>query len=155
METVNQDNQAIEITGKTFTQAEVDAIVGDRLKRDRQKYADYDALKEKANKFDQMEEASKSELQKAMEQAAALQTELDSIKAANAIRDIRQKIAEETGVPASLITGTTEDECRDQAKGIIDFKQAKAYPVVRDGGEVTERLKATPQQQFAEWLDKT
>ena len=32
---------------KTFTQAEMDAIIGDRLARERQKYADYDSLKEK------------------------------------------------------------------------------------------------------------
>lgn len=156
METVNQDNnQAIENTERTFTQAEVDTIVSERLKRDRQKFADYDELKEKAGKYDEMEEANKSELQKAVEQAAALQSELDSIKASNAIRDIRQKVAEETGVPASLITGTTEDECREQAKGIMEFKQTKAYPAVRDGGEVTGQIKGTTAQQFAEWLDKT
>ena len=122
METVNQGNtQATENPEKTFTQAEVDAIVGDRLKRDRQKYADYDALKEKADKFDQMEEASKSELQKAVEQAAALKNELDSIKAENMVRDIREKVANETGVPASLLTATTEDECTDQAKAILAY----------------------------------
>ena len=97
METVNQENKATENTEKTFTQAEVDAIVGDRLKRDRQKYADYDALKEKAEKFDAMEEANKSELQKAIERGDALQNELNTMKAANTVRDMREKVAEETG----------------------------------------------------------
>lgn len=155
METVNQENtQATENPEKTFTQAEVDAIVGDRLKRDRQKYADYDALKEKADKFDQMEEASKSELQKAVEQAAALQNELDSIKAENMVRDIREKVANETGVPASLLTATTEDECTDQAKAILAYANPSGYPNVRDGGEVTNTGKMTTKQQFAEWASK-
>ena len=46
METVNQD-QAIETqqTEKTFTQADVDRIVSERLKRDRETRADYEALK--------------------------------------------------------------------------------------------------------------
>lgn len=155
METVNQGNtQATENPEKTFTQAEVDAIVGDRLKRDRQKYADYDALKEKADKFDQMEEASKSELQKAVEQAAALQNELDSIKAENMVRDIREKVANETGVPASLLTATTEDECTDQAKAILAYANPSGYPNVRDGGEVTNTGKMTTKQQFAEWASK-
>lgn len=137
-----------------FTQAEVDAIVGDRLKRDRQKYADYDALKEKATKFDQMEEANKSELQKAIERGDALQTELDAIKSANAIRDIRAKVAEETGVPANLLTAATEEACAEQAKAILEYAKPAGYPAVRDGGEVNHTGKMTTRQQFAEWAQK-
>ena len=62
-------------TEKTFTEEDVNRIVTDRLHRERQKYEgiDLDALKEKAAKFDEMEEASKSELQKANEKAAELE----------------------------------------------------------------------------------
>ena len=56
--------------GKTFTQAELDAAIESRLTRERAKFADYEALKAKAEKFDKAEEAAKSELQKAQEQAA-------------------------------------------------------------------------------------
>ena len=154
METVNQDTKATENTEKTFTQAEVDAIVGDRLKRDRQKYADYDALKEKAEKFDAMEEANKSELQKAIERGDALQNELNSMKAANTVRDMREKVAEETGVPAYLLTATTEEECAEQAKAILEYANPKGYPNVRDGGEVQRTGKPTTRQQFAEWANK-
>ena len=152
METVKQD--ATEITEKTFTQSELDAIVSDRLKRDRQKYADYDALKEKATRFDQLEEASKSELQKAIERGDALQSELEKIKAENSIRDIRSKVAEETGVPASLLTASTEEGCTEQAKAILEFSTPKGYPAVRDGGEVTHMGKPTTKQQFAEWANQ-
>lgn len=37
---------------RTFTQAEVNSIVADRLTRERTKYADYDDLKTKAQQFD-------------------------------------------------------------------------------------------------------
>ena len=47
-------NQVIEAPEKTFTQEEVNQIVGDRLKRESAKYADYDALKTKAEKFDEV-----------------------------------------------------------------------------------------------------
>ena len=47
---------------KTFTQAELDAVVKDRLKREREKYSDYEDLKAKAAKFDEAEEANKTEL---------------------------------------------------------------------------------------------
>lgn len=147
--------KATEITEeKTFTQAEVDAIVGDRLKRDRQKYADYDALKEKAEKYDKLEEENKSELQKAVERADAAQNELDALKSANAIRDIRDKVAEETGVPVSLLTATTEEDCKAQAQAILDYAKPTGYPQVKDGGEVSRTGKMTTKQQFAEWASK-
>lgn len=34
--------------GKTFTQEELDRIVGERVRRERDKYADYEELKSKA-----------------------------------------------------------------------------------------------------------
>ena len=77
-ETVNQEATTTTATEpeRTFTQTEVDAIVRDRLQRERNKYADYEAYKEKAEKFDAAEEAQKSELQKATERASALEAEL-------------------------------------------------------------------------------
>lgn len=153
-ETVKQENQQTENTEKTFTQAEVDAIVGDRLKRDRQKYADYETLKEKADKFDELEESNKSELQKAIERGDALQVELDKLKGANAIRELRNKVAEETGIPAHLLTGKTEEECREQAEAIAEYAKPSGYPNVRDGGEVRNTGKPTTRQQFAEWANE-
>lgn len=149
-ETVNQ-----EVAEKTFTQEEVDAIVGDRLKRERGKYADYDAMKEKAEKFDALVEQNKSELQKAVERADSLQAELEALKSANSVRDIRQRVADNTGVPVSLLTGTTEEDCETQAKAILEFSHPSGYPSVRDGGEVTKRVgKLSTRDQFAEWADK-
>ena len=52
---------------RTFTQAELDALIGDRLRRERDKYSDYDDLKERAEKWAEHEEAQKSEIQKAHE----------------------------------------------------------------------------------------
>lgn len=152
METVNQE--VTEATERTFTQAEVDAIVGDRLKRDRAKYSDYDDLKAKAAKFDELEEANKSELQKAVELNQTLQTELDALKNANALRDIRSKVAEETGVPMNLLTADTEEACRTQAEAILGFAKPTGYPNVRDGGEVTNVGKPSTRQQFANWASE-
>lgn len=78
---------------RTFTQAEMNAIISDRLSRERSKYADYDDLKAKAQQFDAAQEAGKTELQKANEKAAKLQAQLDSMTKANTLRDIRGKVA--------------------------------------------------------------
>lgn len=52
---------------RTFTQAELDRILADRLSREREKYSDYDSLRERASKWAEHEEAQKTELQRAQE----------------------------------------------------------------------------------------
>lgn len=153
--TVKQDaTEATEVAQeqeKTFTQAELDAIVGDRLKRERAKYEGFDAYKAKAEKLDAIEEQSKTELEKATEKANALQAELDQLKRADEIRSVREKIAAETGVPASLLTAETEEDCTAQAQALMAWAKP-SYPAVKDGGEVTGTSKRTTRQQFADWF---
>lgn len=156
-ETVNQGIgiENAEQEEKTFTQADLDRIVTERLSRERAKYSDYDALSKKAARLDQLEEASKAELQKATEKASALQAELDALKSAETLRVMRETISAETGVPAALLTAGTEEDCRDQAKAILAFAKPDAYPAVRDGGEAKSGpRKATTRQQFADWFNK-
>lgn len=139
---------------RTFTQDEVNAIVADRLKRESTKYSDYDSLKEKASKFDEMEEANKTELQKATEKANTLQKQLDDLTRSNSVRDIRDKIASETGVPSNLLSGETEEACKAQAEAILQFAQKpNPYPSVKDGGEVQNNNgKKSVQDQFSDWF---
>lgn len=67
---------------KTFTQDQVDRIVQDRLARAKATPpADYDDLKAKAAKFDELEQANKTELEKAQERAAQLEKEAADAKA--------------------------------------------------------------------------
>ena len=153
-ETVNQEPATvIEGSEKTFTQTELDQIISERLKREREKYLDYDSLKEKADKLDKIEEDAKSELQKATERAEKLQTELSELKHAEEVRSIRDKVAKETGVPASLLTGDTEEACNEQAEGILSFKTNVNYPTVKDGGEIQKTVEGSTRQQFAEWAN--
>lgn len=154
METVNQEvNATQEQQEAKFTQADLDRIVKDRLTREREKYGDYDALKAKADKFDEIEEASKTELQKATEKAKALQDELDAFKKAESLRTMREKVAHDTGVPVTLLTAESEDACKEQAKQILEFSRPSGYPQVRDGGEVRTSGKKSTRDSFAEWFN--
>ena len=121
-------------TERTFTQAEMNAIISDRLNRERTKYADYDDLKAKAQQFDAAQEAGKTELQKANEKAAKLQAQLDSLTKANTLRELRAKVAAATGVPAELLSGDTEESCTAQAQAILKFAKP-GYPILPGGGE--------------------
>ena len=150
-ETVNQETATNVNEVKTFTQAELDKILGERLAREREKYADYDSLMEKAKKLDQIEEDAKTELQKAQERAEKLQAELSTMKHTEEVRAIRDKVAQTTGVPASLLTGDTEEACNEQAAGILSFKTSTGYPTIKDGGEIQINNKVDARTAFNEW----
>lgn len=153
-ETVNQGTHTTGQTqpARTFTQAEVDAMIGERLSRERAKYADYDQLKSKADQFTAQEEAAKTDLQKALDKAARLQSELDGLMKSNAARDARDKVSAETGIPASLLTGETEEACKAQAEAILKWHGDKPkYPSTNDGGEKHTPSGGSTRDQFAEW----
>ena len=140
-------------TERTFTQAEMNAIISDRLTRERSKYADYDDLKAKAAQFDAAQEAGKTELQKANEKAAKLQQQLDALNSANTLREVRAKVSAATGVPADLLSGDTEEACTAQAQAILKFAKP-GYPDVRDGGDPHHTPTGSTRQQFADWFEQ-
>ena len=138
---------------KTFTQAELNAIIQKRLGEQAAKYGDYEELKGKAQKFDEIEEQNKSEIQKANEKAEALQRELDGMKKADSVRLIREEVANEKGVPAHLLKGETKEECEAQANDILTFAKPKGYPSVKDGGEPNTTPSGKTRDQFASWFN--
>lgn len=133
----------------TFTQEDVNRIVSKRVA----KYSDYEALKEKAAKYDEQVEASKTDLQRATERAESLQAELDSLKRAEQIRSTREEVANAKGIPSSLLTGSTAEECESQAEAILAWAQKPnpGYPKVPDGGDPISNKSAA--EQFADWFN--
>lgn len=155
MENTEVIQEATQTEERTFTQAELNAIVQKRLGEQAAKYGNYEELKAKAQKFDDIEDQAKTELQKANEKAAALQKELDGLKQAEAARNMREKVSNDTGVPAALLTGSTEEECTAQAEAIKAFAKP-AYPSVRDAGEPAgQAKKGSTAQQFADWFNQS
>lgn len=137
---------------KTFTQAELDAIIADRLNREKAKYADYEQLKEKAGKYD-AEADKRSDIEKLTEKAAQLEKQLNAMNREKEVRSIRDKVAAELKIPASLLTAETEEECKAQAQAIIDFAKP-GYPDLRDGGENHKTFTGSTREQFAEWFEE-
>ena len=88
----------------------------------------------------------------------ALEDELNGLKNANALRDLRERVSKDMGVPASLLTGETEEACKTQAEAIkayADQTQKAGYPVVPDGGEVHKGGSAATRDKFAEWFNES
>lgn len=89
-------------------------------------------------------------------QLQAVSDELNALKTANALREIREKVSKDTGVPASLLTADTEEACKTQAEAIAAYaKPSGGYPQLRDAGEVGKTGTTANRDKFAEWFNKT
>ena len=91
-------------------------------------------LTEAQNKLTGMEDWEKkynTDTQALTAQRDALQKDINT-------RNARDKVSADTGVPASLLTGETEEACKAQADAILAWhgNQPK-YPEGNDGGEIT------------------
>lgn len=116
--------------------------------------------------MDQLRAQHQTELQQAKDDASAalqketaakalLQKQLDDLTAANTLRDLKDKISGETGVPVKLLSGSTEEELKTQAEAIKAFAGTQnGYPTVKDGGEVrTPGEKKSTAKQFEDWFN--
>lgn len=148
--------EAKEVSKKTFSQEDVNAIIADRLKSERNKYSDYDELKQKAARLDEIEEKNKTELEKATEKATRLEEELNGLKKQREVSSIREKVGKEMGVAADLLTMDTEEDCRAQAQRLLAWHKSNpsTYPSVKDGGEVTKYNSGANRDIFADWLNE-
>lgn len=131
------------------TQEELDRIIGERLKREREttekKYADFDALKEKAAKYDEITKkdfdgqiaALKEKLTAADEKLAAHDATVADLtnratKAETSL--LKARIAHEKGVPLELaarLVGDNEDDIRADAESFASFFSPKSAPPLR------------------------
>lgn len=87
------------------SQDDLNKLIGERVARVKNQFADYKDLKAKASEFDKIAEASKSELDKAIERAEAAETAMQELKAAQELNSL----AETKGVPMACLTGSPEE----------------------------------------------
>ena len=151
MDTQNtQETQGQNQQEQTFTQAELNKVVKERLAREKERYADYDELKASAQEAD----AAKKAAEAAAEREKALQAEIEAMKAAEEIRKIRADVSAETGVPVELLTMDTKETCKSQAEAILKFARP-GYPKLWDGGEARNTTgKKSTREQFAAYATK-
>jgi len=106
------------------SQEEFEARLARRLERERSKFSDYDDLKTRAAKLDEIEQANKTELEREREQREALARENESLK----LGKLRSDIAAEKGVPAALLSGSTKEEIEAAADALIEFRAEATKP---------------------------
>jgi multidrug efflux pump subunit AcrA (membrane-fusion protein) len=136
---------------RMFTQAELDAVVTDRLARERkkatEKYADYEALKEKASRLDEIEKAQLSELEQAQQRAA----EADA-RAEQALRSANERLilAEVVAEASKLGALNPRDAYRLLEEGDVKVEDGKvvgaesAVKSLVDAGRLVMRRPSAP-----------
>lgn len=124
--------------GKTFTQADIDRVVEQRLSRERAKFADYDQIKADAAELAKIRDGEKTELQKFQEQLANEQT---ARQTAESERDTlkRTQYGIDKGLPPALAKRLTAQAEADLDVEIEELKPfipgaAKPDPPRRVGG---------------------
>lgn len=136
---------------KTFTQEEVNAIVEKRLARAKaEPPADYEELKAKAAKYDEAQEAAKSELQKATESADKWKAMYEELKADGDRRAAIDAAAAEYKVDASMLarmSGDVEENARFLAE------RAEAEPKYGDMHD-TGSYQGSHGAEEGDWLRK-
>jgi hypothetical protein len=142
--------------GKTFTQAELDRVIADRLARQKAQFADYDELKAKADKLKEIEDANKTELERAQQRAQELETQATeaaerakrtAMRAAIVAEASKQGAVDPEDVFALLdktkVTIGDDDQVTGAAEAVKDLLESKKHlvgprsPGPGDGGPRT------------------
>lgn len=92
------------------SQEALDRIIGERVARERGKYADYDDLKAKAAKFDEAEAANQTELQKITARAEAAEQKVAKHEAEKQVATWAAEITKGSTIPAAALRGSTKEE---------------------------------------------
>lgn len=132
---------------KTFTQADVDRIVADRLRRERERFADYDDLKQRAQAAD----ASKSDLEKLAARVEAAEKKAADMEA----KALRAEVAQAKGLTpaqARRLQGSTKEELEADADDLLASfggpKGAGKDDADTDGGDAGAALFGRPKERL-------
>ncbi|MEU2002063.1 hypothetical protein ACH47B_13325 [Rhodococcus sp. NPDC019627] len=111
------------------SQADLDRIISERLGRERAKFADYEDLRSKASKLDELEKANQSDLEKLTERLTAaekLAAERAEELSKTELKALKSDVAREKGVPVGHLTGTTKEELEASADELVKWRDANA-----------------------------
>lgn len=118
---------------KTYSQEEVERLVSDRVGRVRSEYSD---AEDKAKKFDELQEASKTDLERLTGERDKFKTEIESASAEN----LRLRVAIDKQLPSELVDrlrGATKEELEADADSLLQLVKPSSTTSF-DGGKGRE-----------------
>ena len=120
------------------SQEDFDKAIQARIARERAKFADYDEIKVRASKLDEIEAANQTEAEKVAKRLAAAEKRAAELE----VTALRATVAAAKGVPANLLSGSTQEEIESAADALIEFRgekpdvvnDKKTYIIPDEGG---------------------
>ncbi|WP_300345494.1 hypothetical protein [Nesterenkonia sp.] len=113
------------------SQEDLDRIIQSRLDRERKKYEGFEDFKAKAAKVDELTAKN-----------AALAEEVASYKAEKELAALAAEVAQEAGVPADALRGSTREELESHAETLKSL-MAPSMPVVHGQGRSPSKVEET------------
>lgn len=98
------------------SQEDLNRLIGDRVARERAKFADYREVKAKAAKLDELEAQNKTESEKTNDRIAQLERELESTRTTALRSRIQAKYGIDDEDADLFLTGSDEDALTKQAE---------------------------------------
>lgn len=140
------------------TQEQLDKIVKGRLEREREKvrseFSDYDDLKAKALKLDELEKSGSEELKKALAEVDSLKGKLQTRDENAKLQQLRKQVAKDTGVPEDLIQGADEESMKTFAEAVAAFAKKPSAPIIPESGTSTQ-AGISSAQKFGQFMAET
>ena len=123
----NTEEQAQEVQTEAATSHEVDWKAEARKWEARAK-----ENKSKADKLDEIEEASKTALEKATERAQKAENQVKAYKQEAQRKQWLEEVSSETGLPASVLRGSTREEIEAHAQILKPYFEKPSAPIVEN-----------------------
>lgn len=138
------------------SQEELNRIIEKRLERERSKYADYDDLRKRAAKLDEIEAEQMSEVEKAQKRAEEAEAAAEKART----EMLRFRVASKHGISSEdaelFLTGADEETLTAQAQRLADresLARNRTGAVSPNEGRHASPPPETLDDQFAEWAE--
>lgn len=141
----NENNGEQKPETRTFTQEQVNALLAEQKRTVAAKFGDYDDLKAKASKLDEIEKASQTELEQALDRAAKAEAAVAGYQAKEQAAQWAAEIVKGSEIPASVLRGSTREEMQahfDQLKELAPKPKRTPVPPGKSGTETGSRAAA-------------
>lgn len=123
----NTEEQAQEVQTEAATSHEVDWKAEARKWEARAK-----ENKSKADKLDEIEEASKTALEKATERAQKAESQVKAYEQEAQRKQWLEEVSSETGLPVSVLRGSTREEIEAHAQILKPYFEKPSAPIVEN-----------------------
>lgn len=135
------------------SQDDFDKLVGARITREREKYADYDGLKTEVATLRAATESHEAAVQAEKDRADAAEKWKVDRESADALDADRASVAKEFGVPANALRGSSKKDFEAHAADLKPLVTAQHGPVIPNQGTTpTVSAAVETDRAFADFL---